>query len=100
MSTKISKYLNQTVQWEKCSGHDEYGKAKYEDAKEVMVRKVDAQKLVVDDYGKQIVANTTVLTTEDISVGDLIDGDRIVSVESAVDRWGRVVGKQGLLMNN
>lgn len=99
MSTKWSRYLNQSVQWEKCAGHDEYGKAEYDAIREIKARKVDMQKLITDDYGRQTIAKTVVLTTEDVSVGDLIDGDKVVSVESAIDRWGRVVGKQAYLSN-
>jgi len=94
MSTNWSKYLNQNAQWENCKGHDEYGKAEYDDAVEIKVRRVDMQKLVVDDFGKQKVAKTTVLTTDDIEIEDLIDGERVVCVDAAVNRWGRVIGKQ------
>jgi hypothetical protein len=99
MSTKWSKYLNQKVQWERCIGHNEYGKAEYDEVREIKVRKVDMQKLITDDYGRQVVTKTMVLTTDVVAVGDLIDGERVVSVESAVDRWGRVVGRQAYLVN-
>ncbi len=85
----VKKYLNQTAVWEKCTGHDEYGKAVYAEGADIAVRKVPMQKLVTDNFGRQTVSKMTVLCREEISVEDLIDGERVMAVEWCVDRWGK-----------
>ncbi|MEX1376503.1 MAG: hypothetical protein AB1Z23_03405 [Eubacteriales bacterium] len=93
----LKKYLNQTVVWEKCTGHDEYGKAEYAEGVEIQVRKIPQQKLVEDRYGKQSISKTTVLTTDEIGMEDMIDGQPIIAIEWSVDRWGKNIAKQAFL---
>ena len=93
----VKKYLNQKVVWEKCTGHDEYGRAEYAEGVEIDVRQIPQQKLVEDMHGKKSVSKTTVLTTEDVAMEDKIDGQPIIAIEWSVDRWGKNIAKQVFL---
>ena len=93
----LKRYLNETASWEKCLGHDEYGKVIYDEAEEIAVRRIPMQKIVVDGFDSQAVSKVTVLTHAKIEAEDLIDGERVVSVEWSVDRFGRNIARQGYI---
>jgi len=93
----LKRYLNQSVVWEKCTGHDEYGTAEHDEGVEIMARILPMQKIITDSIGKQSVSTTTVLTHEDVGLEDLIDGRPVVAVEWSVDRWGKDIARQAFL---
>ena len=90
----LKRYLNQTVVWQKCTGHDEYGTAEYAEGVEISARIIPMQKLMTDSIGKQTVSTMTVLTHEDVGLEDMIDDRPVVAVEWSVDRWGKDNARQ------
>jgi len=93
----LKRYLNQTVIWQKCTRHDEYGTAVYDEGVEISARVIPMQKMITDSVGKQSVSTTTVLTHEDVGLEDMIDGRVVVAVEWSVDRWGKDIARQVFL---
>lgn len=93
----LKRYLNQSATWKKCTGHDEYGVAIYDEGTQIQVRKIPQQKLTVDRYGKETVSKSTILAVEDIGIEDMVDGSEVIAIEWSVDRWGKNVARQVFL---
>ncbi|MBN2880006.1 MAG: hypothetical protein JXN65_10320 [Clostridia bacterium] len=93
----LKKYLNQSVLWQRCTGHDEYGTPVYAEGVEIKARVIPMQKIVADSLGKQAVSTTTVISSEEVGLEDLIDGKAVVAVEWSVDKWGKNIARQVFL---
>lgn len=88
---RVNLYLNDDLYLEKQIGMDEYGKLSYEASVSIKGRKVGNTRKTINKEGEIISTNTYVLTTEDVSVGDKIDGEEVVDIKEVKDRWGNKV---------
>jgi hypothetical protein len=93
-------YCNQTVSFQKkqydASGdakYDEYGEPLFSSAKSILVRKTGVTKRVLNAQGNETISQVTVMTMDDVSVGDKIDGKTVINIQEAVDFDGNFVGK-------
>ena len=90
---RFELYQYQSLTLSKKTGMDNYGKPTYTDST-ITGRKVGKLQLVKDINGREIVSKTEVTTTADVTAEDKIDGEIVISVLEAVDKFGVVSGRK------
>ena len=95
MSRSLRKFLQQEVVWEQMTGQNGFGKASYA-AMRIPARKEAFQKEVRDGQGKSVVSHDRIFCEAAVTVEDLIDGKKVLSVKSLVDGKGKVIGMEVL----
>lgn len=88
----LIRYLRQTVSHEPVTGRNEWGEATYGTPQTLQCRKVKRTTTRLGPEGRQFMSSGNVTTIEEITPGDLLDGEEVITQENMVDRRGRVLG--------
>ena len=93
----ITNYANQSLTWKKVSSINEYNEPTYSTST-IKGRKQTGFKLIRNAQGQEVTSSASVYTKSAISPNDLIDGQQIIAVESAITISGSVGFYKGYLL--
>lgn len=86
-------FLRQQVTVERSTGETEWGDSSYSAPEILPARKELKQGRVVSASSGEVISSTTRLWMADqVALGDKVDGEQVVAVESIVDRGGKTLG--------
>ena len=85
----IDAYMNQSLAWKSVTSINEYNEPVYTTTT-IKGRKETGHKLIRNNQGQEVISSARVFTKSVISNNDLIDGQQVISVESAVGLDGTV----------
>lgn len=86
----IGNYANQSLTWKHVLTINDYNEPLTSETLTIKGRMETGHKLVRNSKGEEVVSSARVFTESVVSVGDLIDGKLVISVESAVKLNGSV----------
>ena len=86
-------FLRQEISLERKISENDWGDATYSAPKIFPARKELKQKRVVSaSGGEEITSTTRLLLVDQVALGDKVDGEQVVAVESIVDVSGKTLG--------
>jgi len=92
VSGRLSRYLNQTAIWKKKTGTlNGYGKPERVEAP-LKCRIEKRIRLVKDQFGKEVVSDSTIYTEAAVTADDAVDGRPVLAVTDMVDVAGKIIG--------
>jgi hypothetical protein len=90
---RLDRYLNQTVSYRPFSNTtDAWGQRGFATAQSIRARKELKQRVIRDRSGAENISEATVITTQEVQLGELLDGSEVQARENYVDRRGNVIG--------
>lgn len=90
-AARLSLRLKQTVSWKSKTGQDKMNEPTY-DTTSISARKEAMRKMVRDLRGEEVVSNSLIITQSAVQEEDMIDGEKVISVEPMVDGEGNIIG--------
>ncbi|MGL5718849.1 MAG: hypothetical protein ACRCX2_37955 [Paraclostridium sp.] len=92
----LENYMTMNAILKSKNGLNDFGEPSYIE-KNIACRLVDKFKEITNDKGEKVVSSGVIQTIEDVKVGDLINGRRIVAITSMTSLDG-VIGYKGYLL--
>lgn len=100
VTVMIERLLNQTAQWKKKNGINQYGEPSYGDPTPIKCRWEFVTQDIMDRYGNITRVNASVFTTANVQIGDVLIFDNnsyeITNVIEGVNGAGKVVYREVL----
>ena len=91
---RLELYLNEDLIYNKKSTMDEYGKLSYEADVSIKGREIGKSRRSINKDGELLTTNTYVMTTENVNVGDKIDGEIVHDIKQVKDKWGNHIATE------
>lgn len=94
IANRYKRYQQTTVSWKARTGYDDYGKPEHPTTgTDITAREVKKTKVVKNTQGKEQVATTVYMVSDNVNAEDLIDDKMVLAVEDATPFDNVTAGK-------